>query len=51
MCKSILDSNFKLAVINKILHFHEITVNFTYSQNRNFLKAELKIDRPTASTL
>ena len=30
--KGFLDSNFILAVINKMSNFHEIAPNFTYSQ-------------------
>ena len=36
--KGFLDSNFNQAVINKISHFNEITLNFTHSQKSYFLK-------------
>ena len=36
--KEFLDSNFNLAVIDKISNFHEIAPNFTYSQNSLFFK-------------
>ena len=38
MCKGILDSSFNKAVIDKILNFHEIAPNLSYSQNPYFLK-------------
>ena len=38
MCKRILDSNFNLAVIDKISNFQEIAPNFTYLQKSHFLK-------------
>ena len=39
--KEFLDSNFNWAVIDKILNFHEIAPNFTYSQKSYFLKYNL----------
>ena len=36
--KGCLDSNFDLAVINKISNFHEIATNFTYSEKSIFFK-------------
>ena len=36
--KGVLDSNFNEAVIDKISIFHEIALNFTYSQKSHFFK-------------
>ena len=47
--KELLDSNFNLAVINKISIFNEIAPNFTYSQKLLFFKYNWNFFRPTAS--
>ena len=49
--KECLNSSFDQVVIDKILNFHDITPNFTFSQKSLFFQIFMQFFRPTASSL